>query len=92
MLLSPFLGKWYSTQVDWLNTVVTLYLADEVTGPWDALPVYTIPPPYSDLNYFFTYAGKAHPELAGGHDEIIITYVVSQAGDRQPACHHAGNR
>jgi hypothetical protein len=29
---SPFLQKWYSTQVDWLSTVVRLYLADDVTG------------------------------------------------------------
>jgi hypothetical protein len=29
---SPFLGKWYSTQVDWLSTVIRHYLADDITG------------------------------------------------------------
>jgi hypothetical protein len=38
--------------------------------------VYKIPLPYSDLDYYFTYAGKAHPELAVKDNELIITYVV----------------
>jgi hypothetical protein len=45
-------------------------------GPWESVSVYRIPLPYADLDYYFTYAGKAHPELALHDNEIIITYVV----------------
>ena len=71
--------KWYSVNVDWASTTVLLYLADEVTGPWEKVTVYEIPPPLNDLDLYITYAGKAHPELAG-EEELIITYVANTWG------------
>lgn len=72
--------------VDWLSTTVLLYIAEEVTGPWEAVPCYKLPPPFDDPSLYMSYAGKAHPELARGRDddEIILTYLTNAPGDLAP--------
>lgn len=52
--------------------------------------MYRIPLPYADLDYYFTYAGKAHPELALHDNEIIITYVV-RSNHRHHSLHSTGS-
>jgi len=84
---SEALGAYYGVVVDWLSTTVLLYIAEEVTGPWEAVPCYKLPPPFDDPSLYMSYAGKAHPELAlapGGQDEIILTYMTNAPGDLEP--------
>ena len=76
--------------VDWLSTQILLYVAEELTGPWEAVPCYSLPAPFDDPSLYMSYAGKAHPELArpqggaGGGDEIILTYMTNAPGDLEP--------
>jgi hypothetical protein len=72
--------------VDWLSTTVLLYIAEELTGPWEAVPCYKLPPPFDDPSLYMSYAGKAHPELALSRagDEIILTYMTNAPGDLEP--------
>lgn len=82
---SEGLGAYYGVVVDWLATTVVLYIAEELTGPWEAVPCYKIPPPFDSPSLYMTYAGKAHPELAlAGDDEIILTYMTNSPGDLEP--------
>lgn len=34
----------------------------QITGPWDATPIYDIPPPFNGTA-LMAYSGKAHPEV-----------------------------
>lgn len=36
---------------------------EQITGPWDATPVYDIPPPFNGTA-LMAYSGKAHPEVS----------------------------
>lgn len=38
---------------------------EQMTGPWDATPVYDIPPPFNGTA-IMAYTGKAHPEVRAG--------------------------
>ena len=80
---SEALGAWYGVVVDWLSTQILLYVAEELTGPWEAVPCYHLPAPFDDPSLYMSYAGKAHPELARG-DEIILTYMTNAPGDLEP--------
>jgi hypothetical protein len=71
-------------QVDWLSTQVVLSFAANITGPWESVPIYKIPPPYNDPDLFICYAGKSHPELARGPEELVVTYMTNTWGDLQP--------
>ncbi|MBM4353784.1 MAG: DUF4185 domain-containing protein [Deltaproteobacteria bacterium] len=64
MLYQEFFGA-TSTVVRW---------APHYTGPWSGAKVEYNPPEQSWPNAF-QYAGKAHPELAGG--DILATYAVN---------------
>lgn len=51
--------------------------ADSPGGPWsDAVDLYRCPEPAWSSRYF-SYAAKAHPELASGPNELVISYVAN---------------
>lgn len=52
-------------------------LAPRPEGPWsEPVTLYRCPEMEWDEEYF-CYAGKAHPELAGGANEVVVTYAVN---------------
>jgi hypothetical protein len=75
----PALGAWFIVVANtFLSDSVCLRTAPAVTGPWsDPVPVYPIPPAYTDGG--FCYAGKAHPELmsAPNATEIVFSYMCN---------------
>lgn len=61
------------------ETHVNVRWADELTGPWtDREPVYLIPEAARDG--VAAYAGKAHPELDGGGEGLVVTYASNTNG------------
>jgi hypothetical protein len=75
----PALGAWVALRVNtFLGPNVTLLYAAEVTGPWAALDVYTIPPGML-AGGVFCYAGKVHSELTPGAStrELILSFMCN---------------
>ena len=46
-------------------------------GPWERPMTLYRCPEVSWKKDYFCYAGKAHPELAAGHNEVVVTYAVN---------------
>ena len=80
---SEVLGAYYGVVVDWLASQIVLYVAEELTNPWEPVVVYKIPPPFDDPTVYMTYAGKTHPELARDN-EIVLTFMTNAPGDLEP--------
>ena len=80
---SETLGAYYGVVVDWLASQIVLYVSEDLTGKWEPVVVYKIPPPFDDPAVYMTYAGKTHPELARDN-EIILTFMTNAPGDLEP--------
>ena len=55
-------------------TTIVLRHAQNIEGPWSQ-PQFLYRPPESDVPGALVYAGKSHPELAGG--DLVVTYVAN---------------
>jgi len=75
----PYLQKWYSISINWIEKTALLQSSRLITGPWDSTPIYTLPPPFNNST-LMAYTGKAHPELATKENEIVFTYVANTPG------------
>ena len=54
-------------------------LAPRPEGPWsEPRTVYSVPD-LSRSPQYFSYAGKAHPELATRPNDLVITYAVNSS-------------
>ena len=63
---------------------IVLRLAPAPEGPWSSLVEAYRTPEVTWSPSVFTYAGKAHPELASAPDELVITYAAKLVVVCQP--------
>lgn len=70
------------THGDLLSPHIEARFAETPYGPWSVPTVVWTPPPLANNRKYFTYSGKAHPELSTGC-ELWLTYAVNsfQFGD-----------
>jgi hypothetical protein len=73
----PRLRAFFAIQTDGFGAArIALRSAPTLTGPWSPL-VDFYRPPEADLPGVFNYAAKAHPELTGADQDIVLTYVAN---------------
>ena len=60
-----------------LSDEILARMAWQPEGPWGEPTVLYRCPEVSWNKDYFCYAGKAHPELAGTGNEVVITYAVN---------------
>lgn len=78
MSVSPHPGGFVAVySASGMSPEIHARLAPRPEGPWSAArTVYRVP----DVDWssrYFSYAAKAHPELASAPDELVITYVTN---------------
>ncbi len=73
----PSNGKYVAVYTEGISDRIVLRSAPALTGPWrEAQLIYRCP----DAGWsskVFCYAAKAHPELPGAPDELLITYAAN---------------
>jgi len=75
----PNLKAYYSLALSFIGTQISILLAPEITGPYQEISLFDIPPPWNNTTAMFCYAVKAHPELAS-YDEIVFSFVCNTFG------------
>ena len=72
----PSLNKYAFVHSVRLGGNISVRLAPTVVGPWsEQKQIYQTPE--SEWPGTFCYAGKAHPELSGNENELIVTYAAN---------------
>jgi len=73
----PYMDCFFMLLLDPGNTFVTISLADSVVGPWNAIGIYDLPPPYNNQANFYSYGSMAHLEYCGEANEIVFSYTTN---------------
>ena len=77
---NQIIGSWYTFRIGFLSTNIRLYMSvnNEITNTYQYINVYDIPYPYNNLNDYFCYASKSHPELIHHQqNELVFTYMCN---------------
>lgn len=73
----PGSGRWAAIYSDGITGRIVMRTAPAVTGPWSGpVQIYQVPEMTLPVKPF-AYAAKAHPQLAGSGDELLVTYAVN---------------
>lgn len=79
----PALGRYVAVYTRWgLSDLVLIRTSLVPEGPWSAPAVLYRCPDVAWNPRYFSYAGKAHPELAGSDRELIVTYATNSTEEK----------
>lgn len=64
LFFHPLLKQFYVLSLLPFENQITLYLSNDLIGPWKPSPFFSLPSPYNDTKQVFCYAPKAHPQFS----------------------------
>lgn len=74
----PGLGRYIAVYTRWgLSDLILARTSPAPEGPWSEPSVLYRCPDVAWNSRYFTYAGKAHPELASSGRELVVTYATN---------------